>query len=1166
MYKIWKSIFSNGEKERQHALDMLDMENNFLDQATKENAENSEPNLNLATTTDNSDQETAATSSSCCVRKGVITELTGNAGRINNSMSFSRQTAGELFRDLNIGCVVEYLVFQQDEGNFKVIKIHKILEHCWEKPDLKQVQEMLDSLKLEQPTNFNTQLRTILGVITQRLSASIEVNMGYCERIVELDKIAINFIPKKGDEISLECIVQLNDGYVDKQGEILLVKKVSPTRIETNQKCIIERVFEEIAVMDNNAYVLKEDVPTGISLHLGDTVRVDLIECKHSTFTRRAIRLILLEKNFGQVKNQMLTTCSTGKSRAISIEGEDRFVFVGEWKKHNISFKLKNTGRRTFELKRIEIPNKRDAQITLLEPVSERHIEMGTEISLIFEVYTKFIGEVKEHFILHFDNFKVSRFITIIVCETDEDAREAKRRLIASQQLMVSGKTVAQRSRQYAYQVSTNKYSLVKGESVSTKRRFIKTHFAGYDVPDRLLQIVLKTERVQDMLQLLTNQYPYLEELLSYENYAKRFDTLLFLEEIEYMINFRNFDRERAHFQRDGKYLSLHVENLAERRPSLVLGDSVNAINPWVENSVYQGIIHKVLFDRVLLKFNASFQQQYNSEDYRLEFHFSRYGFRKQHYAVNHITDYLGQHFLFPSKVTKRDNPQLDIQFRDDVMHLYDDQLPWFNPQLNSIQKRAIYNILRGESDRIPYVIFGPPGTGKTVTLVETVLQLVYNLPGARVLVGTPSNSSADLITKRIIDSNVLQPGEFVRLVSHNQVEKDLVPPELMNYCATIEIGILDDSHDSIIVTDSGLKLRCPANFLGKHRVTISTCSTLGNFIQMDFPSGHFTHLLIDEAGQCTEPETMVPIALVAQKRSQVILAGDPMQLQAIVSSRHAVEFGLPLSFLERLLQTAPYRRDLQRFPDSSGYNPDVLTKLLYNYRAIPSIMSVYSRLFYDNELIAQISKEDSHEAQLLARLQSPLFNTENTPRTHGAFFHGILGENRQDMDSPSWYNVVEAVEVFKMCCKLYGQNVSPQNIGIMSPYSKQVKVLRTLFIGADMDMPKIGSVEEFQGQERDIMLISTVRSSQDNLQSDARLSLGFVHSSKRMNVAVSRARCLMVIFGNPQLLALDDCWRHLILYCANNNAYIGCELPSNIQSLDEELDKSDVNLADSSD
>ncbi|EDV99682.1 GH12466 [Drosophila grimshawi] len=553
----------------------------------------------------------------------------------------------------------------------------------------------------------------------------------------------------------------------------------------------------------------------------------------------------------------------------------------------------------------------------------------------------------------------------------DEDAREAKRRLIASQQLMVSGKTVAQRS-----------------ESISVKRRFIKTHFAGYKVPERLLQIVLKTDRMQDMRQQLVNQYPYLEELLSYENYAKRFDTLLFLEEIEYMISFRNFDRERAHFQRDRKYLSVHVENLAERRPSLVLGDSVNAINPWLENSVYQGIIHKVLFDRVLLKFNASFQQQYNSEDYRLEFHFSRYGFRKQHYAVNHIPNYLGQHFLFPSKVTKRDNPQLDVQFRDDVMHLYDDQLPCWTP----------YKILRGESDRIPYVIFGPPGTGKSVTLVETVLQLVYNLSGARVLVGTPSNSSADLITKRIIDSNVLQPGEFIRLVSHNQVKKDLVPPELMTYCATIEIGILDASDDSIIVTDSGLKLRCPANFLGKHRLTISTCSTLGNFIQMDFPSGHFTHLPIDEAGQCTEPETMVPIALVAQKRSQVILVGDPLQLQAIVSSRHAVEFGLPLSFLERLLQTAPYRQDLQRFPDSSAYNPDVLTKLLYNYRAIPSIMSVYSRLFYDNELIAQISKEDSHEAQLLVKLQSPLFNTENTPRTHGAFFHGILGENRQDM------------------------------------------------------------------------------------------------------------------------------------------------------------------------
>lgn len=95
-------------------------------------------------------------------------------------------------------------------------------------------------------------------------------------------------------------------------------------------------------------------------------------------------------------------------------------------------------------------------------------------------------------------------------------------------------------------------------------------------------------------------------------------------------------------------------------------------------------------------------------------------------------------------------------------------------------------------------------------------------------------------------------------------------------------------------------------------------------------------------------------------------------------------------------------------------------------------------------------------------------------------------------------------------------------------------------------------------------MLISTVRSSESILRSDARFNLGFVRSNKRMNVAISRARCMLVIFGNPFLLAVDDCWRHLLLFCANNNAYFGCEIPESICRDGEESD--DGNNSDYSD
>uniref|UniRef100_A0A1B0C3M6 Helicase MOV-10-like beta-barrel domain-containing protein n=1 Tax=Glossina palpalis gambiensis TaxID=67801 RepID=A0A1B0C3M6_9MUSC len=152
-------------------------------------------------------------------------------------------------------------------------------------------------------------------------------------------------------------------------------------------------------------------------------------------------------------------------------------------------------------------------------------------------------------------------------------------------------------------------------------------------------------------------------------NYESRFQTLVYLEDIECFGNFRMHYRERVHFTCEGKCLALAIEkkNLSERRPSLLIGDIVKAKNPWADGEnakrMYKGVIHKVL-NRILLKFDANVQQKCSGEDYRLEFYFS--------------------------------------------------------------------------------LIFGPPGTGKTATLVETILQIFKLILSARLFVGTPSNISAD--------------------------------------------------------------------------------------------------------------------------------------------------------------------------------------------------------------------------------------------------------------------------------------------------------------------------------------------------------------------------------------------------------------------------------------
>lgn len=517
-------------------------------------------------------------------------------------------------------------------------------------------------------------------------------------------------------------------------------------------------------------------------------------------YSLRAIKLTLLEKNFGNVKKTLPST-STQK-HAVSIEGKDRLIFSEQWRRENVTFQLRNNTNRIFNLRKIVIQNAANAQINVVEPQSAKKLDADGEISFILEVYTKFIGESKEYFTLIFDNFKVNRYVTIIVCDTEVEAKQAELRLIASDQLNVAGRTEDQRSRSYANQVWSTKAVVVPGEATLTKRRFIKTHFKSYDVPAKLREIVLCSEQRHQMEERLNNLYPFLAEPLTMGNYVKRFNLLLHLEEIELTVSMRNFDRERAYFQRDGEFLSLHIENLAERRPSIILGDAVRATNPFTAidatDKSFEGIVHKVLYNRVLLKFNAGFHKTYNGEDYRVTFHFSRVSLRKQHHGIERVVSILGESFLFPNKINKRQNPQLDVCFKDEDMYLYDAKLSWFNESLNAIQKRAVFNILRGEAENMPYMIFGPPGTGKTVTLVESALQLIRNLPNSRLLIGTPSNSAADLLTKRIIDSNALLQGEFIRLVSMNHVEKDMIPEELQNYCATADIGIVDANQDSV--------------------------------------------------------------------------------------------------------------------------------------------------------------------------------------------------------------------------------------------------------------------------------------------------------------------------------------------------------------------------------
>jgi len=324
--------------------------------------------------------------------------------------------------------------------------------------------------------------------------------------------------------------------------------------------------------------------------------------------------------------------------------------------------------------------------------------------------------------------------------------------------------------------------------------------------------------------------------------------------------------------------------------------------------------------------------------------------------------------------------------------------------------------------------------------------------------------------------------------------------------------------------------------------VVVGTLTTVGKLVNVGVPRGHFDVIVVDEVGQALEPETVAAPASLLGPAGQLVLGGDPQQLGPIIHSTAAKEHGLACSLLERLMTRTVYQKG-----PNLAYDSCVLTKLVRNYRAHPALLELPNRLFYDNELVCCADQG----------LRDVCLNWEELP-TPGVplFFNGMIGKDMREGSSPSWFNPDEVVAVVKLVQKLLkahtmGRGSVPlkaEHIGVITPYNKQVQRLRDRLVKANLAAVKVGSTEMFQGQERRIIIISTVRSSEDYVGFDVRHQLGFLDNPKRFNVAITRAQALLVVVGNPSVLMLDPHWRELIRLCVAKGAYRGVALPPETQ------------------
>lgn len=488
-----------------------------------------------------------------------------------------------------------------------------------------------------------------------------------------------------------------------------------------------------------------------------------------------------------------------------------------------------------------------------------------------------------------------------------------------------------------------------------------------------------------------------------------------------------------------------------------------------------QGYIHRVEAEEVYLKFDhdEEFHSLHKSWNlYNVQFTYNRLIMRKLYQAIK-AAERLDKELLFPSESTRKRQIRCT-------------RLSPLSLILNEEQKRSIEMIL-GCKGGPPYVIYGPPGTGKTVTLVETILQLYANRTDARLLVCAPSNSAADHLLEKLVSEKKVsfRKNDILRL---NAITR---PLEEYQCDADLQFCFLENSSFS-----------CPPlSKLMHYRIIISTYMSASQLYAEGIRRNHFSHIFLDEAGQASEPETLIPLSHLCRRETVVVLAGDPMQLGPVIHSRCAESFGLGKSYLVRLFECEFY---------NTG-NENYVTKLVRNYRCHPEILHLPSELFYNGELIA--SKEDTGESVAWVDL---LPN-----RDFPVLFVGIQGRDEREGSNPSWFNRYEISMVVEYIGKLTEgkEGLNGEDIGVIAPYRQQVLKLKNTLDSLGFSGIKVGSVEQFQGQEREVIIISTVRSTVKHNEFDKIHCLGFLSNPKRFNVAITRARSLLIVIGNPHII-----------------------------------------------
>lgn len=449
--------------------------------------------------------------------------------------------------------------------------------------------------------------------------------------------------------------------------------------------------------------------------------------------------------------------------------------------------------------------------------------------------------------------------------------------------------------------------------------------------------------------------------------------------------------------------------------------------------------------------------------------------------------------------------------------------------RLNTSQQEAVHKILSANDLAI---VHGPPGTGKTTTLIQAIKALIKQEP-QQILVVAPSNAAVDLLSEKLSDEglNVLRVGNPAR-VSDKLLSLTL-DSQIAEHPSTKEIKRLkkqassykDMAHKYKRNFGKAEREQRKALFDEAHKIMKEVENT-EQYITQDLLSraqvitatlvgaNHYTvrHLkyktvVIDEAGQALEPSCWIPIL----KGQKLVLAGDHCQLPPTIKSEEAARKGLAVTLLEKCVQLYP----------------EAVVLLEEQYRMHETIMGYSSHVFYQNKLKAHQSVAN----HLLAADDKPLVFID----TAGCGFD-------EKQDGTSTTNPEEAAFLFKHLTQLvtglsaHYQREGFPSIAVIAPYKQQVELLKEQLLHAPalQDYNRhiaVNTIDSFQGQERDIVYIGLTRSNTAN-------KIGFLSDIRRMNVAMTRARKKLVVIGDSATLSQLPFYADFISYAEQRNAW----------------------------